>query len=115
MSGFRMLNMFSITAYVKDFKLENLSLLPAEFSVLMLLFIFSSGSLKCARSYSLYILHLSSTKCSLVLILNDDKLHFGATLPELLLSEHPKEQAITPRNFEEEDLTRNTKDLRFGV
>ena len=84
-----MLNMFSITAYVKDFKLENLSTIHAEFSILMLLFIFSSRC-KFARAYSLYILHLSSTKCSLVLILNDDKVHFGATLPELLLSEHPK-------------------------
>lgn len=82
--------MVSITAYVKDFKLENLSILPAELSILMLLFLFLSSCLKFARSYSLYILHLSSTKYSLVLILNDDKLHFGATLPELLLSEQPK-------------------------
>jgi hypothetical protein len=85
-----MLNMVSITAYLNDFKLENLSIIHAEFSVLMLLFIFSARCLKFARSHSLYILHLFSAKCSLVLILNDDKVHFGATLPELLLSEHPK-------------------------
>jgi len=35
-----MLNMVSITAYVKDFELENLSIFPAEYSVLMLLLIF---------------------------------------------------------------------------
>lgn len=74
-----MLNMVSITADVKDFKLENLSILPAEFSFLMLLIRFSSRCLMLARSYSPYILHLSSTKGSLALILNDDKLRFGAT------------------------------------
>lgn len=86
MSSFPILNMISVTTHVNAGNFIDTSHWIFYLSVSPY-FLLKMSSLLHQTDYTQ---HLSRTKCTLVLIFNDDKLHFSATLPELLLSEHLK-------------------------
>jgi hypothetical protein len=80
--------MLPTAAYVNQIHLKLLLILHVEFPIISRLYDLPF-LVKVSEGFYRIILArrrlLPPTKCSLLLIFNDDKLHFSATLPELLL------------------------------